>query len=227
MKRLLGSRGATGADYALVLTLVVVTSIGAINFLTDRASDETQNQADCVQTRPPVDGCQLPPLIPTTTTTLAPPGPPPPPGPPGPPTPPDPCDTDPSPASCFEPPPPPPLPPPPPANEADWAGPPVSAINPSTGAWEITATMTVLDSTGVPVAGARVVFALQIYNPNPPPVYLPTIFVECVTDATGNCSITAPVPYSNATEAKLSVYQIISNPATNPPGTEYDGIIRP
>jgi hypothetical protein len=85
----------------------------------------------------------------------------------------------------------------------------------------------VVDSNGVPVAGARVIFAIQIYNPNPPPEFLPTMFVECTTDATGSCNVAAVIPYSNATQVKLSVYQIISTPATNPPPTEWDGIVRP
>jgi hypothetical protein len=178
----MGSRGATGAEYALVMALVVVTSIGAIDFLTDRASDETRNQADCVSTRPPPPGCQLPPVVPTTTTTTTLPGDPPPP----PPDPTDPCNSEVPPAICIEPPTTTtsPLPPP---NAATFPAPESNNVG---GEWVITQSVTILDSTGAPVPGAVVRFQLKIKNPSPPPTYYPNAeFVECTTDAAGTSSV--------------------------------------
>jgi hypothetical protein len=64
--RTAASRGATMVEYALVGSLVVVVSIGAMEFLTDSASNEVNNQAVCVSDRPPpsdVDNaCQFAPV---------------------------------------------------------------------------------------------------------------------------------------------------------------------
>lgn len=65
--RLRGSIGATLVEYSLIVALVVVPSIGAMNYLTGKAKNETNNQADCISTRPPPPSCQVRPL--TTTTT--------------------------------------------------------------------------------------------------------------------------------------------------------------
>lgn len=65
--RLRGSVGATLVEYSLIIALVVVPSIGAMNYLTKQANKETNNQADCISTRPPPPSCQVRPV--TTTTT--------------------------------------------------------------------------------------------------------------------------------------------------------------
>ncbi len=80
-RRLRGSVGATLVEYSLIIALVSVPSIGAVNFLTKQAKNETNNQADCISTRPPPASCQVRPV--TTTTIVSDPViiPPPPPGP--------------------------------------------------------------------------------------------------------------------------------------------------
>lgn len=64
------SRGATLVEYALVLSLFVVVSLGAMDFLSDSADREIDNQVDCVSERPPPPECQL--VAVTTSTTLDP-----------------------------------------------------------------------------------------------------------------------------------------------------------
>lgn len=56
-------RGAAVVEYALVLSLLVVASIGAAQFLEDETADEVDNQADCLSTRPPPVSCQSEPLV--------------------------------------------------------------------------------------------------------------------------------------------------------------------
>lgn len=60
--RLRNDRGATLVEYALVLALIVVGSIGAINLLQSSAETEVNNQADCVSMRPPPAGCGYSPI---------------------------------------------------------------------------------------------------------------------------------------------------------------------
>jgi hypothetical protein len=74
-------RGATLPEYALALTALVVASLGAIAALERASSEEVNNQAECVASRPPPPGCQLPPIVTSTTITPGPPPPPPPPPP--------------------------------------------------------------------------------------------------------------------------------------------------
>lgn len=71
--------GATLVEYSLIVALLVVTSIGVLDFLTERANDQVNNQADCVSTRPPPPECQAPPVptsdpnpVPTTEPTVPP-----------------------------------------------------------------------------------------------------------------------------------------------------------
>lgn len=56
------SRGATLVEYALVFSLLVVVSLGAVEFLTNQASDEINNQADCVSARPAPAACAYAPV---------------------------------------------------------------------------------------------------------------------------------------------------------------------
>lgn len=48
-------RGATLVEYALIFSLFVVVSLVAIDLLTESASDEIDNQAECISDRPPPD----------------------------------------------------------------------------------------------------------------------------------------------------------------------------
>jgi hypothetical protein len=74
-------RGATLPEYALALAALVVAALGAIAALERASSEEVNNQAECVASRPPPPGCQLPPIATTTTVNPSPPPPPPPPPP--------------------------------------------------------------------------------------------------------------------------------------------------
>lgn len=59
------SRGATLVEYALVFSLFIVVALGAMDALTDAASDEIDNQAVCVSDRPPPDSdnaCEFAPV---------------------------------------------------------------------------------------------------------------------------------------------------------------------
>ena len=53
-------RGATLVEYALVFAMLIVGSLGAIQFLTDNAKEQINNNADCVSKRPPPVECQTP-----------------------------------------------------------------------------------------------------------------------------------------------------------------------
>lgn len=58
-----GSRGATGVEYALVLSLFVLALIPAAALIERNADDEVDQQADCISTRPPPSSCIPTPLI--------------------------------------------------------------------------------------------------------------------------------------------------------------------
>lgn len=63
-------RGATLVEYSLILAVVVVVAVGAIQYMSDRGSDEVVSEADCVSTRPPPESCQRAAV--TTVTTVTP-----------------------------------------------------------------------------------------------------------------------------------------------------------
>ena len=56
------SRGATLVEYALVFSLLVVATLGSIEYLEGKAGDEIDNQADCVSTRPAPAECGFAPV---------------------------------------------------------------------------------------------------------------------------------------------------------------------
>lgn len=56
-------------EYALVLTLLLLGSAGAIRFLEDEAAQEVDDEAECMSMRPPPPGCQ--PQAVTTSTTVS------------------------------------------------------------------------------------------------------------------------------------------------------------
>ena len=80
-RRVRSDRGAVLVEYALVLTLLLVGSLGVIELLGEKSDEEVNRQADCISTRPPPPGCQprsvttLPPtsIPPTSVVTTAPP----------------------------------------------------------------------------------------------------------------------------------------------------------
>ena len=53
-----GSRAVALVEYALVLGVLVVGSLGAIEALEDDAADEVDKQAECISERPPPVTCQ-------------------------------------------------------------------------------------------------------------------------------------------------------------------------
>ncbi|WP_436794039.1 hypothetical protein [Actinospongicola halichondriae] len=63
-------RGVALVEYALVLAILVVGSLGAIQTLEGNAAAEVDNQANCLSTRPPPSSCARAPLQPTTTTMV-------------------------------------------------------------------------------------------------------------------------------------------------------------
>jgi hypothetical protein len=80
-RRLGADRGAVLVEYAVVLSLLLVSSFGVIQLLDDKSRAEVNHQADCISTRPPPPSCQprtvttLPPssIPPTSASTIAPP----------------------------------------------------------------------------------------------------------------------------------------------------------
>jgi hypothetical protein len=59
-------------EYALVLVLFVLAGVASIKFLERVSGEEVDNQANCIETRPPPVSCQI---LAVTTTTTAPPDP--------------------------------------------------------------------------------------------------------------------------------------------------------
>jgi hypothetical protein len=197
MRRFRGSGGATLVEYALITSLLVVVSIGAIDYLTDESTEETQQQADCISTRPPPVSCQIPTAA--VTTTAPPPGSPPPP----PPTP-----------------PPPPIPPPPPSG-ATAGTPPPPAPGPAPGSWTITSPeITVMsgDDPPFPLSGAVIEFTVEIEDPLNPGSWSVVATGTCTTDASGSCAsdpfeILAGNYTPPIVSARITVSDIQSTPA--------------
>lgn len=195
-------RGATMVEYALIMSSLVVVSIGAVQFLEDRATSESRNQADCIAERPPRASCQIPAI--TTTTTVA---------------------TTPTSATSV---PPCTLPcattsstttttaPPPPPNTADWdqgstdwtgdVDPPFSqSVSNGNGTWDATAIVGVHSAGGAAAPGATV--RVKWTAPDLPfPQYQ-----TCTTGGDGSCSFTITLPDSSDT-ATAEVVQITSDP---------------
>lgn len=56
-------RGIAVVEYALVISLLVLATVGAARFLEDETASEVDNQATCLSTRPPPVACQTAPLV--------------------------------------------------------------------------------------------------------------------------------------------------------------------
>lgn len=56
-------------EYALVLALLLLGSVGAIRFLEGEMAQEVDDEAECMSMRPPPPGCQPQPV--TTSTTVS------------------------------------------------------------------------------------------------------------------------------------------------------------
>jgi Flp pilus assembly pilin Flp len=69
--RFKGTVGAALVEYALIVALIVVPTIGAASYLTTQAKTQTVNQANCISTRPPPASCQIRAITTTTSTVPA------------------------------------------------------------------------------------------------------------------------------------------------------------
>lgn len=189
-------RGATMVEYALIMSSLVVVSIGAVQFLEDRATSESRNQADCIAERPPKASCQVRPIETTTTVSIPPPS----------------LTTAPTTSSTTTtttttiPP-----------NvatwdisgSADWTGdtdPPASQSVAAGTDWTATAIIRVGTAAGDPAPGVTVRMkweAADLAIPEYPP--------PCVTGADGTCSFTITLS-SASPNATATVVQITSSP---------------
>ncbi len=193
--------GATMVEYALIMSSLVVVSLGAVQFLQDRATDESLNQADCIAERPPTASCQIraitttstPSTVVTTATTGG-------------------TGTAPSTGSTTTT----TTIPPPDPNLAVWddpspnwsgdADPPLSQSTTGPGgSWDATAIIGVRSPTDDPAVGVQV--RVKWTAPGLP---LPQ-YQTCTTGADGSCTFTFTLD-SSVTSALATVVQIISDP---------------
>lgn len=199
MRRWRSTRGVTLVEYALVTSLLVVASLGAIEYLNNESKKETQEQATCIAMRPPPPDCQIPTAA--TTTTAPDPDAPPPPEPPPEPPPPDP-------------------PPPPSTAEASDPG----RVDPiGTNVWLITGP-TILVETGddvpFPVSGAVIRFNLEVQDPTTGE-WVVVATATCTTNSTGTCANPPEFTWDNnlyvppVLHARVVVDDIQSDPAVS------------
>jgi hypothetical protein len=202
MKRLTGSRGATMVEYALIGALLVVASIGAIEWLSGQSEAETEQQAECISARPPPPGCQIPSAATTTSTSIG--GPPP------------------TSATTTLPP---PIPPP---SETEPVDPGNVVPGPGPNTWAITGpifTVQTGDDPPFPIQGAVIQFRFEVQDPTTGEwVVIET--QPCTTGTNGQCSPPPTFTWDNTAylanpvvNAQIVVTQINTNPAvTTLPG---------
>lgn len=193
-------RGATIPEYALLVALFVVSSLGAINFLSAEGEEETQNQADCVAERPPRASCQVPAIItttssvvPSTTASTSPPGT-------------GTTSTTGSTAPTTAPPP----------NEFAWspATGPVANDDDADGYWTVDSGFAVTDADSNPVEGAVVKVRWRLPGGQ-------TFPQQCTTAADGTCNVTFDSPFPDVDYVTVTVTDIVSDPPVadiTPPG---------
>jgi hypothetical protein len=191
--------GVSLVEYALGIALIIVASLGAFQYLSNQASRQSQQQADCISTRPPPPSCVRTPVPATTTSTTI-----------------DPAST----TTTLTPPstdPPPTTTEPPRATVTPGAG--VATRNPDN-SWRIDAPITVTDPASAPVPGA-VVTARVLLGTQP-------FVVQCTTDAAGTCTLTFggttafdSIPATQAT-ASMAVLSIQSTPGAVGPFPTYN-----
>ena len=194
--RTAASRGATLVEYALVFSLLVVLSLGAVQFLSESASNEIDNQALCVSDRPPPtdaladERCRFaatpadlvtpdPNIVPPTTAA----------------------------------------PNPNPDVYSATAGPTDQTV---AGMWTVFQPVTVNRQVWSdplppvePAPGIRVRARIQFQDPNNPSQNLPDPgFTDCVTDGLGQCTLEFTVPFPDVAQVTLLV---IGVDAPNPP----------
>jgi hypothetical protein len=200
------SRGATLVEYALVFALIAVVSLAALQFLSESASNEIENQALCVSDRPPPtdsmadERCQF---APTPTDLIAP----------------DPSIVPPTTAP----------PNPNPDVYAVAAGPTDQEVD---GMWTIFQPVSLTVQTWAdplppvePAPGIRIRARIQLRDPNNPPNNLPDPgFTDCVTDGAGECTLEFTVPFPDVVQVTLLVIGVDSPnpPASVPPMATFD-----
>jgi Flp pilus assembly pilin Flp len=201
-----GQHGATLVEYALGIALIVVIAIPAVSWLSNNADKETDNQAECISTRPPPASCQVRAAVPPAPGggggeeggeggEAA-----------------DPCedaDGGAIPGCVPEEPPPPPLP-----IGASWAG---SAGTTGSLRW-VDVDISLLRSDSTPVEGAQVVLRFEITEPSD----LGSFFADCTTNASGECTVRFDSPYNDVQEVLVSRQAIIN---TDPPVDGLDGTL--
>jgi len=190
--RVRGSVGATMVEYALVLALVVVPSVGAVKYFSTQSAKQTNNQADCIAKRPPTNSCQVIAITTTTTTTPA-------------------STTSTAPATTTTTAAPTTTTAAPSATLAWDVGASVYTASPR----QVTLKLNVTSSPGsTPLPGAVVTFTMALYSGSPPS-YVTSLSATCTSDAAGVCSATWAVPTA-ASQVSATVRSVDSTP---PAGT--------
>jgi hypothetical protein len=184
-------RGATGVEYALIISLLVVVSTAAINFVNDESRKEVIEQKDCVYTRPPPTGCQLKAASPTSPTTV------------------DPTVTS-APAPSV---------PPLVETEGQFAGTSTNQSF-SDGTWQVTTQLTLTSETTdgtlvTPgfVEGAVVTIEWSIDQPTG---ISTKWYTTCVTDDQGVCVVDSGLAPAGSTQISADVISIESSPEVEP-----------
>ena len=193
-------RGATLVEYAMVVSLVGVVSLGALEFLQESASTEIENQALCVSDRPPPTGvtgdeCQF---APTPTDLVVP----------------DPNVVPPTTAA-------------PNPNPDVYAISSAPSSMTQVGGWTVTVPVSVTREVWqdppagpLPAAGIEVRARIQMKDPNNPGNNLPDPgFTDCVTNAAGQCDLSYVVPFPDVVEVTMLVIGASSpnEPTSVPP----------
>lgn len=184
------SRGATLVEYALVFSLLVVATLGSIEYLENQASDEIDNQADCVSTRPAPPECGFAP-VPSEVSF------------------PDPGYSPPTSA--------PPVAGSIPEFDASVSPGPQHALTPN--GWEIWRTVELLMPTNTdppsppsPVAGIWVTAEVRQADPADADVWLPDRHqIQCQTDANGRCELRWTV-WEDVPKADMRVTNVQHDP---------------
>jgi Flp pilus assembly pilin Flp len=181
-------RGASFVEYSLVFALLVVVTLGAVQYLTTSATAETDNQATCISRRPPPPECQMQPaIVPTTTVPVSTSAPP--------------TTADPGPTTTL-------APttttlPPPPSLVSGFALAKVSSPRPGV---QVTVSLT---SGSDLVAGGRVQLRMTAIAPGGS--FETT--VSCTTDDTGSCpGVEFLAPYSDTTRIDVLVVSVQADP---------------
>lgn len=193
-------RGATLVEYATVSALLLVVSLGALQFVGDSASEQAQSEANCISTRPPPDSCQVPTAaLPTSTTTV-------------------PVSTT-STSSTT----PSTIPSTVPLGSSSFTD--VTLSDPDfLGGRTLDVNVSVVDAVGAPVAGAIVTFEIRYSDQDDAP-YDPIIPIEqktCTTDVTGTCNppITFDIPGGEGIQyVEVNVVSITSTPEVTLPAS--------